>query len=92
MADERAEFESFLGELSHSPQKGTEEGLRAQGKAVRKIAWQEVGYGQRRVNWDRHPLCAYTWLRTDKGLLKKWLHHIWKADDPVCACGHSPED
>jgi len=91
-ADERAKYESFLGELTHSPQEGTEEGLRAQGKAVRRAARHEAGYGQRRVNWDRHALSAYTRLRTDKGPQKKWLRHIGKADSPDCACGHSVED
>ena len=91
-ADERAEYESFLGEVALSPQEGTEEGLRALGKAVRKAARVEAGYGQRRVLWDRHALSAYTWLRTDKGPQKKWLHYIGKAANPACACGHSPED
>jgi len=91
-ADERAEYESFLAEVAHSHQEGTEDGLRAQGKALKKAARQEPVCGQRRVNWDHQAPSAYTWLRRDEGPQKKWLHHIGKADNYACACGHSPQD
>jgi len=91
-ADKRPEFQALLGEIQGATQTGIEEGLRALGKALRKEARHEPGFGQRRTSWDRHALSAFTSLRTDKGPKKKWLHHIGKADNPACTCGHSPED
>ncbi|KAF8422182.1 hypothetical protein EV426DRAFT_706328 [Tirmania nivea] len=44
------------------------------------------------ASWNRHALSAYTWLRTDRGPQKQWLHHIGKADSAACTCGYHTQD
>jgi len=46
------------------------------------------GFGKRRTDWHRPPLSGYTWMRAYRGPQKCWLHHIGKADDAGCPCGH----
>ena len=66
-ADLRAEYESILGDISGATQIATEEGVRAISRATRKSARTEAGFGQRRSEWNRHSLSAYTWTRTERG-------------------------
>jgi len=87
MADGRAEFESFLGQISGTAWTATEEGVRATSRATRKSYRQEPGFNPRSAEWNRNSLSAYTWARTERGPQKKWLHHIKKVDSPSCACG-----
>ena len=37
-------------------------------------------------------LCRYPSSRCNKGPMKSWLHHLGKAPDPACPCGHTPQD
>ncbi|KAF8432009.1 hypothetical protein BGX38DRAFT_1276999 [Terfezia claveryi] len=84
-ADWLANFQSHLGEFTGQEHTATEGGLRASSKAIRKEARTKAEYGARRVEWDRHTLSAYTWMRTNKGPQKSWLHHIGKAESEACA-------
>jgi len=70
----------------------TEEGIRAISRASRWEGRYEKGFGQRRSDWHRMVASAYTWLRTDKGPQKSWLHRIGKSADTICPCGHPRED
>ncbi|KAF8422185.1 hypothetical protein EV426DRAFT_706332 [Tirmania nivea] len=87
-ADKRAAFESRLGLIRGTERTVTEGGIRAASKAIRKEARTRTGYGKRRCEWDRRALSAYTWMRTDRGPHKSWLHRIGKAADTECrGCG-----
>jgi len=35
---------------------------------------------------------AFTWARTDRGLQRRWLQHIGKAETAQCLCDHQRED
>jgi len=86
-ADKRAEFESFLGEISGSRGIATEEGVRAFSRAIRKSHRQQPGFNPRTCEWNRHSMSAYTWTRTERGPQNKWLHHIKKTDCRSCSYG-----
>lgn len=75
-----------------SPTTATEEGLRAWSRSVWRSDTVAVGLGQRRSDWHRGALSAYTWLRTGRGPQKAWLHRTGKADEPSCPCGLPRED
>jgi len=67
----RAAYESALGVTAGSPHTATEEGLRAGSRATgRDDRWCK-GFGERRSDWSRRALSAYTWLRTGRGPQKK---------------------
>ncbi|RPB18667.1 hypothetical protein L211DRAFT_718874 [Terfezia boudieri ATCC MYA-4762] len=61
-------------------------------KAARAETRTAPGFGVRRCEWNRHALSAYTWLRTDRGPQRYWLHRIGKADTSSCQCGHHTEN
>jgi len=86
-ADKEARYQSLLGPISRSPEITTGEGV---WRAVRKEERYEKGFGQR-TDWYRKALSAYTWLRTDRGPQKQWLHRIGKAADRTCPCGRLTE-
>ena len=90
-ADKRAEYESFLGEISGKGRIATEEGERAISRATRKTWRQQPGFNPRTCEWNRHCLSAYTWMTTERGPQNVWLHHIKKVDSPSCACGAAEE-
>jgi len=86
--DKQAEFESILGTISESSKIATEEGMKAISKATRKCFRQQPGFNPRTCEWNRQALSAYTWTRTERGPQNKWLHHIKKANSPLCStCG-----
>ena len=66
--------------------------MRGKERARRASARTAPGFGKRRTEWGKHALAAYTWTRTDRGPQKAWLHHIGKAGNPSCACGHPSQD
>jgi len=91
-ADDHAAFTSILGEIQGKEMTATEGGVRQISKAGR-AAWRySPGFGKRRTDWHRHALSGYTWMRTNRGPYKSWLHHIGKATEPGCDCGHSSQD
>jgi len=61
-ADHGVEFELYLEEFSHAPHIITEEGLRASGRASCALARIDVGFGQRKRQWNHHSLATYTSL------------------------------
>ena len=90
-ADKRAEYESFLGEISGKTSIATEEGVRAMHNRIRKSHRQQPGFNPRTCEWSRQAISAYTWTRTERGPQNKWLHHVKKANSPACNCG-APEE
>lgn len=77
-ADRLAAFASALGQISLQTSLVTEGGIRQLSKAQRSRAKTASGYGVRRPEWNRHAMSAYTWLRTDRGPERQWLHKIGK--------------
>ena len=68
----------------------TEGGLRTIGKSERATMRKRESYRKgTAVNWNRKALSAYTWMRTEKGPQRQWLHRIGKADSPYCSCDAS---
>jgi len=61
-------------------------------KANRASSRYESGFGKRKTDMHRHALSGYTWIKTNRSPQKSWLHHIGKAEDPTCPCGHTPQD
>ena len=90
-ADRIAGFEVTRGQ-GERRELVTWEGMRERGKAWRRELRTAPGFGNGRTNWGKHALAAYTWARTDRGPQKAWLHHIGKAGDPSCTCGHPSQD
>lgn len=88
-ADALANWASHLGETRGSTKTVTEGGLRAKGKRERAIARKQPGFRLgSATEWNRQACSAYTWMRTNKGPQKQWLHRIGRADDPYCPCHH----
>ena len=90
-ADRRAALEGLRGPRDF-PELVTWEGLKEKDKAWRESLRTAPGYGKHRTEWGKHALAAYTWARTNRGPQKAWLHHIGKAIDPSCVCGHPSQD
>jgi len=44
------------------------------------------------TDWHRHALSGYTWMRTNRGPPKSWLHYLGKAEDTGCPCGHPSQE
>lgn len=91
-ADRLAAHASALGQFTVQEPTVTEGGMRQASKTLRSRARTAPGSGVSRCEWNRHALSAYTWLRTDRGPQKWWLHKIGKADTSSCQCGHHTEN
>lgn len=88
LADQAADFQSHLGEVAKLPNISTFEGLRAFGKAVRRTFRVQPSLGNgSRPQWGRRPPSEYTWMSTNRGPQREWLHRIGKSDSPLCPCG-----
>ena len=90
-ADRRAALEGLRGQQHHA-ELATWEGMKEKGKEWRKGLRTVPGFGKCRSEWGKHALAAYTWTRTNRGPQKSWLHHVGKAEDPACPCGHPTQD
>ena len=77
--------------LTNASPTHTPRGIRTRSRTLRKAARNVASYGTG-ADWGRQALSAYTWVRTDKGPLATWLHHIGKATSPQCKCGHPLQD
>jgi len=77
-ADGIAALFSSHGGLGGDPVILTPEGLRKRRKALQVTARQRPGYGVARTSWETHPLAPFTWLRTNRGLQRSWLHHRYR--------------
>ena len=87
-ADRLADWQSHLGAAMNIPTIATREGLRTHHKAIRKDCRAQASLGMgRKVLWRRRALSAYTWMRTNRGPQREWLHRIRKADSAQCDCG-----
>lgn len=91
--DRLAAYSSHLGQTTGTTRTATEGGLRAASKALRpSVRCQPTFPRGTAINWDRHALSAYTWMRTERGPQKAWLHLIGQAENPNCLCdGLTPQ-
>ena len=86
-ADALALWSSHLGQTKGARRTITEGGIRTEGKQRRAALRRQQGFRRgSAVEWRRPALSAYTWMRTDKGPQRKWLHLLGKADSPFCQC------
>ena len=60
-------------------------GICRRSKAIRAASRKIPSVGQA-IAWNRQATSAYTWVRTNRGPLQYWLHHIGKSDSPLCVC------
>ena len=56
--DDRAAYDSCLGEISGGQKTVTEEGIRAWSNAIRKEGRTTASFGQRRSEYSTHSLAA----------------------------------
>jgi len=88
-ADAEAAWQSTPGKITGSERKVTEERIRTFSRQQRREERHEPAFGKCRTDQHRCALSAYTWLRTDCGTQKSWLHHLCKtattshSTDPV---------
>ena len=86
-ADRLANWGSYSGATRGSTRTVTEGGLRAKGKQARAQLRSRQGFRLgTAIQFNRKALSAYTWMRTNKGPQRQWLHHIGKVDTPFCPC------
>ena len=83
-----------MGQLLSEPYTATHAGIQQLHKEARASHRARASLGLGRLTlWDRRALSAYTWTRTDRGPMRKWLFHINKSDTPTCtACQHHTQD
>ena len=82
---------TILPSVAGSPNITTFEGLRAYGKAIRREARSQATFGLgNKIRWSRRALSAYSWMRTNRGPQRQWLHHIRKIPSPNCDCSDAP--
>ena len=86
----------------HSGEEGNEQADRRAKEGVDRGVWRSdptlappAGIRQtyqlyekkRHMKWDRDEVRGLTYLHTDRGPMKQWLHRIGKATHPRCKCG-----
>ena len=77
-ADERAKEGVRKGVWRSDPSLATPAGIRQAYQLFQKC---------KHIKWDRDEVRGLTYLHTDKGPMRYWLHKIGRADHPRCGCG-----
>ena len=80
LADGRAKEGVRRGQWGSEPSIATPAGIRQAYSLFRR---------EPHLKWDRTELRGLSYLHTDKGPMKAWLHRIGRAEDPFCACGQT---
>ena len=78
-ADERAKEWVMRVQWGSEPSTATPAGIRQAYPLFRR---------EPHMKWNRTELKGLTYLHTDRGPMKAWLHKIGKAENPFCICGH----
>jgi len=78
-ADKRAKAAITIGKMTHKPSIATPAGIRQTYKCHQRT--------QHMTQCDREGIRGLTYVYTDKGRTRQWLHQIGKAPDPFCSCG-----
>ena len=91
-ADAQANLHSWKGAILRYPTTATPAGIVASSRQTRKEWRTEPGFGSSRCNYNHKAMAAYTWMRTDKGPHRSWLHHIGKADSAACPRCHTQQE
>ena len=79
MADLRAKREVWMGARRGDQNIATAGGLRHEFR----VTWET----EKVRSWDRDALKGYTYICTDRGPFRAWLHKIGRAESPMCPCG-----
>ena len=53
-----------------------------------RVTWQTKQVHE----WDREALKGHTYIYTDRGPFREWLHKIGKTDSPMCPCGKAVQN
>jgi len=77
-ADKRAKEGVDKGVWRSDPSLATPAGIRQAYPLFRR---------KKHMKWDRDEVRGLTYLHTDKGPMRQWLHKIGKAEHPRCGCG-----
>ena len=91
-ADKAANGDSWKGDILRLPTLATPNGMIRVSKQTRRQWRHEATFGSSHSNYGKQALTAYTWMRTNKGPQRDWLHRIGKAESPACQCGHHKQD
>jgi len=78
-ANYRAKLEALNGSLLQKPNLATPASI--------KQAHPLYQHSSPVKSWDRQALKGLTYIVTDRGPFRHWLHHIGKAGDGKCKCG-----
>ena len=77
-ADKRAKDTVRRGQWRSEPSLATPAGIRQE---------YPLYHRSPHLKWDRRELRGLTYLHTDRGPQRAWLHQIGRAEDPFCECG-----
>jgi len=80
LADRRAKDWVSKGRWESAPSRATPAGIRQAYPLYRR---------EMHMKWNRVELRGLTYLHTDRGPMKGWLHTIGKAENPFCDCGET---
>ena len=53
-----------------------------------RVTWQTKQVHE----WDREALKGHTYIYTDRGPFREWLHKIGRTDSPMCPCGEAVQN
>ena len=81
LADLRAKKEVWIGSQRGNPGVATAGGIRHEFR----VTWKAKQINE----WDREPLKGHTYIHTDRGPFKYWLHKIGRAESAMCPCGEA---
>ena len=84
LADLRAKREAWMGVRSGAKNIATAGGIRHEFRAT----WRTKQVHE----WDRDALKGRTYICTDRGPFRGWLHKIGRADSPMRACGKAVQN
>jgi len=79
-ANERAKNTLMRGRWMSEPSLATPAGIRQAYPLYHRVP---------HMKWPREELRGLTYLHTDRGPMRAWLHQIGRAEDPYCTCGET---
>ena len=84
LADLRAKKEAWMGVRMGKKYIATGGGIRHEFR----VTWKSKQVQE----WDREAVKGHTYICTDRGPFKAWLHKIGRAESPMCQCGEAPQN
>ena len=84
LADLRAKKEVWMGSRRGDSGVVTAGGIRHEFR----VTWRAKQVQQ----WDREALKGHTYIHTDRGPFRHWLHKIGRAETAECPCGETAQN